>query len=593
MMKRFLIFLLTNIAFFAQAQTVVAPRLTCVVNNFGSGNVNITWQNQTNNCGAFVDYEIYGSNTQNGTYTLIATITNPTQTTYTQVGAAAQTWYYFMVANYNCPGATVLHSDTIRNESNPQVPVILSADVDSANNVTFTWAPSTSPQAKYYIVYAYTSNGSVVPLDTIAGRFNTSFYDTQQDPTIQSVCYTVSAGDSCVGNQPSSYNTAPHCTMFLTAQTSLCSQDVTLTWSAYNNMLGGVGAYQILINRNLGGYQVVASVDSSQTTYSYTNFNDGDTLEISIIAVSAADTNIKAHSNYVFMRPSIVQPPRYLHITRVSVTPTNQVEMNFVCDSTSPLLDYGYTNSTDCSNFNLLSFNPVVYPLTQLNAYTDTTAVPNEIATCYQVIAVDSCQARDTSESAKTIFLQATLTDYYEVSLNWTDYEVNGATVNTYTLYRDFGNGYQAIGTFVPGANTIRDSLYQFVNDEGLFCYYIEANYTINLPDVPYTATLTSTSNVACIYHRPIIYIPNAFAPNGVNNVFKPTIIYGDPQGYVLQIFNRYGGKIFESNDVNTGWDGTQNGSPSIQGGYAYLIKFTAIDGTPILRKGIVILIRS
>ena len=95
-----------------------------------------------------------------------------------------------------------------------------------------------------------------------------------------------------------------------------------------------------------------------------------------------------------------------------------------------------------------------------------------------------------------------------------------------------------------------------------------------------------------CIIHRPIIYIPNAFAPEGVNNVFKPTIIYGAPKGYSMIIFNRWGGKIFESNDPSIGWDGNDHGKPATLGGYAYLIQFYADDGVLVERKGMVLLVR-
>lgn len=577
-----------------QAQTIVAPRLTCVVNDFGNGNINLTWQNNPNACGAFVSYIIYGANAINGSYSVIATVTDETQTTYTHIGAAAQTWFYYMEANYNCgTGTTVLQSDTIRNESNPQTPVIVSADVDENDRVTFSWQPSSSPQTKYYIVYAVLPNGGLVAMDTVIGRNNTSYYDTIQDPTIQSVCYTVSAGDSCVGNQPSAFNTATHCTMYLTTEVAQCNRQVTLTWNPYNNIAGGVSEYQILVNRNLGGYEVVASVPADQTQYNYTGFDDNDTISISIIAISTENPNIQAHSNYVHLRPSIVQPPRFLHITRVSVTADNHVEINYVCDSTAELISYGITKSTDCNYYELLEFVPVPVPLTTTNTYIDSVALADEIAFCYDVIAVDSCQTRDTSDYARTINLQAELTDYYEVNLVWNDYEINGGTVTRYTLYRNYGNGWEAIRQFVPGTNEFKDSVYQFLDEQGFFCYYIEAEYSLSLPDVPYFAELTSTSNVFCLYHRPIIYIPNAFAPNGVNNIFKPTIIYGDPVNYSMQIYNRYGGKIFESSSPSVGWDGTQGGSLAQQGGYAYLIKFTAADGTPVERKGIVILVRN
>jgi gliding motility-associated-like protein len=135
------------------------------------------------------------------------------------------------------------------------------------------------------------------------------------------------------------------------------------------------------------------------------------------------------------------------------------------------------------------------------------------------------------------------------------------------------------------------DSLQAFLQEKGVFCYRIEAVYDISVPG--YQASgLSSWSNVQCIIHRPIIYIPNAFAPNGVNTIFKPTIIYGDPKGYVMIIYNRWGGKVFESNDPAIGWDGTDHGAQSPQGGYAYFIQFQADDGVIVERQGVVLLVR-
>jgi fibronectin type 3 domain-containing protein len=164
--------LLTSMFFLfaeSKAQNILPPTLTCVINDFVGSNITIEWQNVNNPCGAFVSYNVYAANSVNGPYTLIATITNQAQTTYIDSGALTtnQTWFYYMEAEFNCPGFTPLQSDTIQNESNPKVPAIISASVNPDNSVTFTWAPSASPQTQYYIVYAYLPGGGVVALDTV------------------------------------------------------------------------------------------------------------------------------------------------------------------------------------------------------------------------------------------------------------------------------------------------------------------------------------------------------------------------------------------------------------------------------------------
>jgi len=71
------------------------------------------------------------------------------------------------------------------------------------------------------------------------------------------------------------------------------------------------------------------------------------------------------------------------------------------------------------------------------------------------------------------------------------------------------------------------------------------------------------------------IFIPSAFTPNGdgLNEVLKG---YSNCpiENYQLQIFNRWGQKLFETNDLSKGWDGTFNGKKEPVGIYIYLLQF-------------------
>lgn len=67
------------------------------------------------------------------------------------------------------------------------------------------------------------------------------------------------------------------------------------------------------------------------------------------------------------------------------------------------------------------------------------------------------------------------------------------------------------------------------------------------------------------------LMFPNAFTPNndGKNDVFKALNTFGI-QSYRLQIFNRWGQKVFETTDVSKGWDGKINGYIQATNTYAY-----------------------
>jgi gliding motility-associated-like protein len=59
-----------------------------------------------------------------------------------------------------------------------------------------------------------------------------------------------------------------------------------------------------------------------------------------------------------------------------------------------------------------------------------------------------------------------------------------------------------------------------------------------------------------------------------------------------MQIFDRYGGLLFETSDLSAAWDGTKNGSPLAMGNYVYAIRFQEPNGNWVEKKGNVLLIR-
>ena len=91
------------------------------------------------------------------------------------------------------------------------------------------------------------------------------------------------------------------------------------------------------------------------------------------------------------------------------------------------------------------------------------------------------------------------------------------------------------------------------------------------------------------------LFIPNAFTPNGDgNNDFFE--MFGNKQAMVfwdIEVFDRWGEKVFESNDLNFKWDGTYKGrllEPTV---LSYIAKVAFLDGhTRNNIKGSVTLIR-
>jgi hypothetical protein len=115
--------------------------------------------------------------------------------------------------------------------------------------VQFIWAPSTSPQTRYYVIYLITANGQPLAIDTVYGRFNTSWIDSVHNPYASSLKYTVDARDSCQFDQPSAFNTSPQQSIFAKYQTAHCDRAIKLTWTQYVNLVGGVIGDKVFVEQ--------------------------------------------------------------------------------------------------------------------------------------------------------------------------------------------------------------------------------------------------------------------------------------------------------------------------------------------------------
>ena len=113
-----------------------------------------------------------------------------------------------------------------------------------------------------------------------------------------------------------------------------------------------------------------------------------------------------------------------------------------------------------------------------------------------------------------------------------------------------------------------------------------------------------SQSNEYCFIAEPTNYFPNAFSPNndGINDYFEYRFRYpiADNEyinsSYVksinLQIYNRWGNLVFETDELDFKWDGTHRGEDSPQGAYVLKYELKGFNGTIISDTDIIYLIR-
>lgn len=92
---------------------------------------------------------------------------------------------------------------------------------------------------------------------------------------------------------------------------------------------------------------------------------------------------------------------------------------------------------------------------------------------------------------------------------------------------------------------------------------------------------------------EPDIFVPTAFTPNkdGKNDILKP-IAVGITQLNFFRIYNRWGQLVFETKELEKGWDGTINGVPQASGTFVFVTQGVDYTGKVIFKKGTCVLIR-
>ncbi|HYG14381.1 MAG TPA: PKD domain-containing protein [Bacteroidia bacterium] len=120
------------------------------------------------------------------------------------------------------------------------------------------------------------------------------------------------------------------------------------------------------------------------------------------------------------------------------------------------------------------------------------------------------------------------------------------------------------------------------------------ADYYITLEVVSDKGCAARVGRELVILPELTVFIPNAFVPDFAgpadNNRFYVTA--NDFTNFRLEVFTRWGEKVYESININEGWDGKFKGESVQQDVYFYLVTITSIYGKTHYFKGTVTLLR-
>ena len=494
--------------------------------------------------------------------------------------------YKIEMPNGSCVFSSNQLGDNFEDMLTPSIPNILSVGFDStSNDLLLVWNQNSQSDTYGYVVYTYDASGFLSELDTVWGIIDTTY----SYPILTSggpYFYSVAAFDSCyTAATPVTFQTSAKAdingTVDLSSNVKMCDQETELNWTSYSGQ--SVIEYQIWTLNN-GVWNPVATTPDTFATITSLS---GESYKVLVQAIlSNGYTAFSNPINYVVPLP---QQPSY-HYFKLATVKNGDIELHDYIDQSVGISEIIFEKQSEDLSFYQLDQVPA---LSDDVMYIDQGSSPDYSPWTYRARYIDSCgNIGTTTQEVTTIFLTGSANEMDMVNtINWTPYIGFDGAIVEYRIYRSVD------GVFDPNPiAVVPDGTYSYVDyaygiqTNGKMCYRVDAVEAFNF----YSFSEVSSSNDLCLIYKPFIYVPNAFTPGGLNPIFMPVLTNADPLHYEFIVFSRWGERIFETTDLNDGWDGIikSSGSMATNDVYLYMVTFTDGSGSVVTKRGFVSLIK-
>jgi gliding motility-associated-like protein len=472
--------------------------------------------------------------------------------------------------------------DTIGPKSDPMNFV----SVSNSKDIDVNWSKSKFKDFDSYNLFDDNSNNYTLLYNTI--NPNDTSYKVLQTSGINvnttRYCYVIKTKDICKNLGESTF---PHCTIYLELNND-STNVLELNWLPYEGWgQGNVSKYRIYRRVNNEPFTLYDSTSNSNLNYIDKKLCT-NTYCYYVEAVQKKG-NFTSKSNIVCKMPKYGPPTQVVNSIRTTVLPGNMTytqwnKYNYVKDVDHYVVSKEFVGSSGIE----------YYALTDTNGFIDKDPFleTDKSSYTYKIRAVDHCGAESPIGSENTTVLLKGQSEGYVAKLQWSEYIKWFSGVKKYNILLRENNTFTLIGSI--GNNTGNYS-FDFTDTklDDSICFKIQAIKDTN-------QFVESFSNILCLISDAKVFVPNAFTPNkdGKNEVFIPRAILvfnqtGNPiLDYKFEIYNRWGERVFESNDINIGWDGTYKGELCQEGHYLYKVRALSLDGaTSFNLEGVFVLL--
>ncbi|MDT8393323.1 MAG: gliding motility-associated C-terminal domain-containing protein [Bacteroidales bacterium] len=493
----------------------------------------------------------------------------------------------FRIEIGNANGCTSVSNNyfaTFADTDSPPMPALDSVSVNPYTGETILgWTESSEGDAGGYVVYhAHTTNDT---LDFIVGKENTSYSDVLANPCEEPKSYAIAAFDTCGNIGPGTYDIPQRTILLNDIVFKPCEMANYISWTAYINMEPSLQGYRLYLSTGNGAFELLADLPAGTLSYEHTGLETTRQYRYFVRAYSVnhevtSSSCIKENTTWQYLEPLANR------LDNITVEGNELVAITMLPDTFAfvPQLKL-YRSETASGPYGLIAeIEPqgadVLY-------YDDLTAEVNSQSYYYKSSLVDSCGNEVLmSQAMRTIRLTGEKTNPQMNMLNWNAFEGWPEGVENYEVFRavDQDGGFDRIGTTEANKLDFEDDLSSLSGEFGMLRYLVRAR---RISQTGYF----SHSNEIIIEYAPAIILPNAFAPEGTNKVFKPAGTFASFSEYRMDIYNRWGEILFTSKDFGTGWDGRHNGRIAPAGVYVCVIFYRSAKGaTETLKTSFVLL---
>lgn len=420
--------------------------------------------------------------------------------------------------------------------------------------------------------------GETSKIETITGLNATSEY-----------CYRLKTTDGCSNDIVSN----EVCTIIPKANV-ISSNEVKLDW---NSPDPNVVRYSIGYSESPTGANPnnAAPVTPTATTYTFNALDCKKLYDFQITAflgTTPAD-RVLIKSPTILVNPATTPRLAPKTIGTVSVVNGNTIRFNIFEAGNKASKYIFYRSEGGSDNFSEVKQSTE-------NFYDDQNVEPSKQQYCYKVEYQDECG--NTSQPSPS-FCSVFLTSNRSNTLNWTQFVIpsdDTFPVDYYIEAIDANGNIQTVDVTADNTLGVKaqiDILLDAVNSNGQAKFRIRGVQKVKLDigggtlvDFPFEVY----SNEYIFITPAQLYIPTAFSPNsdGNNDTFAAKGRY--IVEYNLEVYDRWGNVIFESRDLETGWNGTASDgvSPAPAGNYGFKIFGLDPAGQKFEKVGSVTLIR-